>query len=144
LNADRFSVWITSAEVGTLQLREKTLTLATFFGFGFNVLVTYVNPYMQNVGYGGLLGNVGFVYGGLSFLSFLWVVFYLPELKNRSLEELDELFQKKVSVWRFGKYQTSGLGHQITVAEKAHEKGEILEGIESTPDAVSEEVHTKV
>lgn len=56
-------VWITSSEVGTLQLREKTLTLATFFGFCANLLVTYVNPYMQDAGYGNLQGKVGFVYG---------------------------------------------------------------------------------
>lgn len=122
-------VWIVSSEVGTLQLREKTLTLATFFGFGFSLLVTYVNPYMQDAGYGNLQGKVGFVYGGLSFISFLFVVFYLPELKNRSLEELDEMFQAKVSVWRFGGYKATGVGHEITVVEKKHDDMEILDGI---------------
>ncbi|RDW88146.1 MFS general substrate transporter-27 [Coleophoma cylindrospora] len=106
-------VWITTAEVGTLQLREKTITLATFFGFGFGLLITYVNPYMQNAGYGNLQGKVGFVYGGFSFISLLFVIFYLPELKGRSLEELDELFQRKISVWRFGTTATEGVGAEI-------------------------------
>lgn len=110
-------VWITSAEVGTLQLREKTITLATFFGFCASIFITYVSPYIQNAGYGNLQGNIGFVWAGTSFLSLLFVFFYLPELKGRSLEELDEMFQKKVGVFKFKKFQTEGVGAQIRIIE---------------------------
>jgi len=110
-------VWITSAEVGTLQLREKTVTLATFFGFCSAIFITYVSPYIQDAGYGNLQGNIGFVWAGTSFVSLLFALFYLPELKGRSLEELDELFQKKISVFKFGKYQTEGVGAQIRIIE---------------------------
>lgn len=68
---------------------------------------------MQDAGYGNLQGEVGFVYGGFSFISLLFVIFYLPELKGRSLEELDELFQRKISVWKFGKTVTEGVGADI-------------------------------
>lgn len=115
-------VWITSSEVGTLQLREKTLTLATFFGFCANLLVTYVNPYLQDTGYGNLQGKVGFVYGGFSVASALWVIFFLPELKGRSLEEIDELFQRKLSVWHSGSADTQSFRKGIPIIE-----GKILE-----------------
>lgn len=124
------SVWITSSEVATLQLREKTLSLATFCGFVWQIIIIYVNPYLENAGYGNLQGEVGFVYGGLSFLSILFVIFYLPELKNRSLEELDELFQKRVSVFKFGSYKTDGIGSWITTVEHKGTGAEVLDGKE--------------
>ncbi|EHL01872.1 putative High-affinity glucose transporter RGT2 [Glarea lozoyensis 74030] len=112
-------VWITCAEVGTAQLREKTITIATFLGFCSSILVTYVSPYLQNKGYGNLQGNIGFVWGGLSALSLAFVIFYVPELKGRSLEELDDMFQQKVSVFKFGKYRSvQGIGTIITQTEK--------------------------
>jgi hypothetical protein len=43
------SVWIVTAETPTLQLREKTITIATFSGFTIGILVTFINPYMQEV-----------------------------------------------------------------------------------------------
>lgn len=86
---------------------------------------------MQDAGYGNLQGKVGLVYGGFSFLSLLFVIFYLPELKGRSLEELDELFQKKISVWRFGKHVTEGIGRDIREIDDGDfdSKAPVIEGI---------------
>lgn len=86
---------------------------------------------MQDAGYGNLQGKVGFVYGSFSVISAIWVIFMIPELKGRSLEELDELFEKKVSVWRFGSYQTEGLGAQVRQ----------LEGIGKDVDLASKYIH---
>lgn len=38
--------------------------------------------------------------------------FFMPELKGRTLEEIDELFTEKVPAWKFKSYKT-------TVQEKA-------------------------
>ena len=78
------------------------------------MVIGFVNPYIQNKGYGDLGGYVGFVYGSFSLISVIFTVFYVPEMKNRSLEELDELFEKKISVWKFGKHQCAGIGSQLT------------------------------
>lgn len=115
------SVWIVTAETPTLQLREKTITLGTFFGFSVSILVTFINPFMQNAEEGGLEGKVGFVYGGFSVFALVWALFFLPETGRRSLEELDELFRDKVSVWQFSKYETVGYGSQVAKIEN-HEK----------------------
>ncbi|KAL4882168.1 general substrate transporter [Aspergillus karnatakaensis] len=118
-------VWIITAEVATLQLREKTITIATFSGFAVNVLVTYISPFIQDKGHAGLEGKIGFIWGGFSVLAFVWAFFVVPELKGRSLEELDELFENKVSTLNFSKYQSSGYGAQLTVAEEvAHSESE--------------------
>ncbi|WYZ43751.1 hypothetical protein EsH8_VII_000187 [Colletotrichum jinshuiense] len=117
-------VWIVTAEVPTLQLREKTITIATFSGFCVSILVTFINPFMQDSGYGNLQGRVGFVYGSFSIAAALWTFFLYPETGFRSLEELDELFHKKVSVRNFRSYQTSGFGAQLAEVEHGIHYGE--------------------
>ncbi|KAK6423957.1 hypothetical protein LTR81_003344 [Elasticomyces elasticus] len=126
-------VWIVTAETPTLQLREKTITIATFAGFIVGVLVTYINPYMQDAGFGNLQGKVGFVYGSFSVVAAVWVIFMLPELKGRALEELDEMFEKNVSVFQFGTFVTEGWGAQIARAEEnaaAKDHATIVHGVE--------------
>lgn len=116
--------WITMAEAPTAQLREKTIMMATFVSFCMVLLITYVNPYLQDEGYGNLGARIGFVYGGCSFLALGWVALFLPELKGRSLEELDELFQRRVSTWKFKSYRCSGIGSQITKIQDENAGGE--------------------
>lgn len=109
------------------------MTIATFSGYCVGVLVTYINPFMQDAGYGNLQGKVGFVYGSFSIAAMIWVLLFLPELKGRSLEELDELFADKVSVWRFKKHQTQGWGAQMRELEaESHIDGKLqrLDGVD--------------
>ncbi|KAL3475235.1 general substrate transporter [Aspergillus californicus] len=110
-------VWIVTAEVPTLQLREKTITIASFSGFAMNVLVTYISPYIQDAEYANLQGKIGFIWGGFSVIAFFWVFLVVPELKGRSLEELDELFENKVETLKFSKYQSQGYGAELTLVE---------------------------
>jgi MFS transporter, SP family, sugar:H+ symporter len=103
--------------VPTLAVREKTVTVATFSGFSTSVLITFVSPFIQDSGYGNLQGKIAFVWGAGSIIAAVWAVFVLPELKGRTLEELDELFQKHVSVFEFKTYQTTGAGATLAVIE---------------------------
>lgn len=112
-----YSVWIVCAEVPTLAVREKTVTVATFSGFSTSVLITFVSPFIQDTGYGNLQGKIAFVWGAGSIIAATWAFFVLPELKGRTLEELDELFQKRVNVFEFGRYQTTGAGATLAVIE---------------------------
>lgn len=54
----------------------------------------------------------------------------MPELKGRSLEELDELFEKRVNVFRFGSCETFGYGARLTMVEAMTARGEAIEVIE--------------
>jgi SP family sugar:H+ symporter-like MFS transporter len=85
--------------------------------------VTFINPYMQDEGYGNLQGKVGFVYGSFSVLAAIWVAFVLPEMKDRALEELDEMFARGVSTFKFGAFQTEGLGAEIVGIERSEAGG---------------------
>lgn len=111
------SVWIVTAEVPSLYLREKTITIGTFTGFCVSVIVTFVSPYIQDQGYGNLQGRIGFVYGGVSIATVLWGLFVLPETGSRNLEELDELFEKRISVWRFGSYKLASAENNLATTE---------------------------
>lgn len=134
-------VWITGAEAPTTALRERTMTLATFSGFTINLMIQYISPYLQNEGYANLQGKIGFVWGSFAVAAAVWVAFYLPEMSGRSLEELDELFEKRVSVWKLRGFKTDGIGAEVTALESAAAAeivgGKILVGVEVK--AVNEE-----
>ncbi|GAA5978614.1 hypothetical protein JCM11641_002789 [Rhodosporidiobolus odoratus] len=60
------------------------------------------------------------------FVTFLWIIFFLPETEGRTLEELDELFANRVPAWKFKSYVCTGaLGngpsHRITKNEDEKE-----------------------
>ena len=134
-------VWITCAEAPTTALRERTMTIATFGGFVVNLLIQYISPYLQDEGYANLGGKIGFVWGSFALGAAVWVAFFLPEMSKRSLEELDELFEKRVSVWKFRKFRTEGVGAELTALEAGVKTKEDLEmqgakvlvGVEVTP-----------
>lgn len=99
--------------------------------------MTFINPFMQDAP-GNLQGKVGFVYGTFSFISAVWIAFMLPEMKGRSLEELDEIFEKGVSVWKFGSYVGDSYGARLTQVEAAAAV-DVLEGMKpSEPENGSE------
>ncbi|KAM0541014.1 hypothetical protein ACHAPJ_013414, partial [Fusarium lateritium] len=83
--------WVVAAETGTGQLRERTLFLASMGSFLTSVPINFVNPYVQRE----LDGSITFIYGGFSIIASVWVLFMIPETKDRSLEELDEMFQAR-------------------------------------------------
>lgn len=54
-------------------------------------------------------------YGSMSFLSLICGYLFLPELKNRSLEEVDKMFESKLPLRKFGEYHSlSDVGAIIT------------------------------
>lgn len=81
--------------------------------FSTSIVITYVNPFVQNEP-GNLGSKVGMIYGGVSVIAFIFVFLVVPEMKGRSLEELDELFHAKVKPWRSTKFVATGIGAQIT------------------------------
>ncbi len=104
--------WTVSAEISSAPLREKTLAIGAWSGFGVGLAIGFVVPYMQNAEYGNLGGKIAFVWMGFSIVSGIWVYFFVPELKNRSLEEVDYMYAAGVSVRQFGAYDTTELLEQ--------------------------------
>lgn len=93
-------------EVATARLRAKTIAIGIAFQSCWSIMWSFVLPYLFNPDKANLGGKLGFIFGGLSFpcIAFLW--WYQPETRNRSYEELDEMFMKHVPAREFDKYVT--------------------------------------
>nr|WVH01927.1 membrane transporter [Naematelia aurantialba] len=89
--------WTVAAELPSSRLRDKTLTIGAWGGYGVGLIITFVNPYMQDAQYGNLGGGVGFIYGAISVASIVFVYFFLPELKGVTLETVDAMFDAGIS-----------------------------------------------
>jgi hypothetical protein len=47
----------------------------------------------------------GYIWAGSNFICVLFFFFFMPEMKGRSLEELDEIFEAKVPAMKFKQYE---------------------------------------
>lgn len=101
-------------ETATSRLKEKTNNLATSISVLTTFVVSFTLPYLLNPPYAALGAKVGFIYGALSALSVVVAWAIIPEMKDRSLEEVDEMFEKKVPLREFKDYKSKGLGGKIT------------------------------
>ncbi|KAM0752486.1 general substrate transporter [Meredithblackwellia eburnea MCA 4105] len=93
--------WAAPAELPSASMRETTMALATFSGYGVNLIVQFVSPYIQS-NPGNLSGRIGYIWASFSILAIVYCFFFLPETKGRTLEELDILFNAKVPTLKFG------------------------------------------
>ncbi|KAI0016604.1 general substrate transporter [Xylariomycetidae sp. FL0641] len=100
--------YVIGAEIGTAALREKTMALTTSISIFAAFIVAFSIPYiLDDIG-----ANIGWVFGGMATLATIYTYFCVPETKNRSLEELDELFEKRVSARKFASTETTGAGRK--------------------------------
>ncbi|KAI5459681.1 putative maltose permease [Mariannaea sp. PMI_226] len=107
-------------EVATSRLRIKTIAIGLAVANSIGVMWSFVLPYMFNPDKANLGGKVGFIFGGLCFPCIIFLWFYQPETMNRSYEELDEMFMKKVPARHFKTYRTEA-EERNQVARRAKE-----------------------
>jgi hypothetical protein len=69
-------------------------------------VTSFTVPYLINEKYADLGGRVGYIYGTLSFVMVVATYFYIPELKGRTLEEVDQLFTSGESLRKYGQLHT--------------------------------------
>ena len=100
------TAYVVLTETATARLRVKTIAIGLAVANSLGVMWSFVLPYIFNPDHANLGGKLGFIYGGLCFpcLAFIW--WYQPETKNRSYEELDEMFSKKIPARHFKDYKT--------------------------------------
>ncbi|KAJ9498535.1 hypothetical protein H2202_005720 [Exophiala xenobiotica] len=113
--------WLIGSEIGGIQMRKKLMGLGVAVDVFAAFLVTFFTPYLQNGPHIQLGAKVGYIFMGLAALSFIFFILFIPELKGRSLEEVDELFERKLWAWQFSKAQTHGIGNQIAAMEDGSE-----------------------
>ncbi len=80
------------AEVPSNGLRSKTISIATTLDWTAAMFITCGSPYLISPQYANIGTKMGFIFGGCMILSTVWAYFDLPETKDRTLEEIDEMF----------------------------------------------------
>ncbi|KAH8880557.1 MFS transporter [Thozetella sp. PMI_491] len=115
------ATWPVTAEVVSSRLRVHTLSLATGIDYIFAWLTAFCSPYFINPTALNWGPRYCWIWAGSNALTFAFFYFLLPEMRGRSLEEIDEMFENRVSVRDFPKYecQISRQAHQLVVERAA-------------------------
>ncbi|KAH8888986.1 general substrate transporter [Thozetella sp. PMI_491] len=93
--------FVVVAEAAASRVKEKTNLLACAISVLFAFITSFTIPYLMNANYAGLGGKIGFIYGSINVLMVIATYFYIPELKGRSLEEVDQLFASGAPLRKF-------------------------------------------
>ncbi|KAH8601835.1 general substrate transporter [Bisporella sp. PMI_857] len=94
-------------ECSATKVRSKTIAIATAVQALFAIVMTVAIPYMINPDEANMRGKLGFFFGGLSAICFVWAWFRIPETKNRTYEELDIMFERGLKTREFKKYEVT-------------------------------------
>lgn len=108
--------WISGGELPSQRLRSYTFGLATSIGFFAAWLGTFTAPYFINPESLNWGPKYGYVWVGPCWIGAIWVYFFLPEVKDRTLEEIDEMFEARLPARKFRKHVCIGRAGRI--AEK--------------------------
>lgn len=107
--------YIIFAEVGSGKLRSKTVGIGICANQILGTVANVVIPYLVNPDEADLKGKVGFIFGGLGLIGCVWTWFGIPETKQRTVDELDALFEARVPAHKFSETSLESLRrHDIT------------------------------
>ncbi|KAF4435569.1 myo-inositol transport ITR1 [Fusarium acutatum] len=84
--------WVVPSEVYPTYLRSYGMTTSDALLFLASFVVTYNFTAMQNA-----MGRTGLAlgfYGGIAFIGEIYQIFFMPETKNKTLEEIDVVFSR--------------------------------------------------
>ncbi|CAG8281982.1 unnamed protein product [Penicillium salamii] len=109
--------WVLTAEVPSTQVKEKTVSLSGMGAYLTGLVIVFVNPFTQDQ----IGGRVAFIYGALSVLSCVFTWVFVPEVKQRSLEQIDEMFLDKVPTRAF-KSHVCQMPGDITMVKREGEE----------------------
>lgn len=112
------------AETSSVRLRSLSVSLARVTYQIVNVVSQVLEPYFMNPTAWNASGKTGFFWGGTALLTFIWAYFRLPEGKDRTYEELDIIFARKVSARKFSSevVDAYATAHSIGVPDVSPEK----------------------
>ncbi|KAJ5058521.1 general substrate transporter [Bipolaris maydis] len=103
--------WLAGGEIPSQRLRSYTFGVASAVAFAAAWLTTFTAPYFINPESLNWGPEYGWIWGPSCFITVLWIYFYLPEIKDRTLEEVDEMFEARLPARKFRKYVC--VGHYV-------------------------------
>ncbi|KAG9237514.1 general substrate transporter [Amylocarpus encephaloides] len=96
--------WLTGGEIPSQRLRSYTFGLSAAIGFFMAWLTQFTAPYFINPSALNWGPRYGFIWFPSSIITAIWVFLFLPEVKGRKLEEVNEMFEAKLPARKFEKY----------------------------------------
>ncbi len=94
--------WVSGGELPSQRLRSYTFGLAAAIGFFGAWLTTFTAPYFINPESLNWGPRYGYIWFPSCVVAALWVYFFLPEVKGRTLEEIDEMVRIIYLLMSFG------------------------------------------
>ncbi|RDW80047.1 hypothetical protein BP6252_04685 [Coleophoma cylindrospora] len=99
--------WPIAAELSSYRLRAKTLSIAVIAQTFTTWLTVFVVPYMYNVDAGNLGARTGFIFMGLAVFLLVGAWYLVPDTSSLTTEEIDLLYEDKVSPRHFQRHVKS-------------------------------------
>ncbi|KAI1410538.1 general substrate transporter [Hypoxylon sp. FL1857] len=115
--------YVVLGETASARVKEKTSLLACCISILTTFVTSFTLPYLLNPPYAALGGKVGFIYGSICFAFVVVTFFFIPELKGRSLEEVDQLFAMGIPLWKFKGTKTVPVEELAVEADKTDDIG---------------------
>ncbi|KAJ4391827.1 hypothetical protein N0V93_005447 [Gnomoniopsis smithogilvyi] len=95
------------SEIPTTKLRSYTMSYTIAWAQTTAVITTIVVPQLTAADGAGLGAKMYLVFAGCMVGVITFVYFLLPETRNRTFAEIDELYDAKIPMWRWAEYETS-------------------------------------
>jgi MFS transporter, SP family, sugar:H+ symporter len=103
------TAWVSAGEIPSTRLRSYTLGLGAGVGFFVGWLVSFTAPYFINPADLNWGPKYGYIWFGTNLVNMIFVLIFLPETKDRTLEEIDEMFYNKLPARKFRTYECVGV-----------------------------------
>ncbi|KAJ6014955.1 Maltose permease [Penicillium herquei] len=100
--------WVSGGELPSQRLRSYTFGVAAAIGFLGAWLTTFTAPYFINVAELNWGPKYGYIWFPSCLIAATFIYFFLPEVKGRTLEEIDEMFEQRVPARKFSSYKCVG------------------------------------
>ncbi|KAK5138479.1 hypothetical protein LTR08_000065 [Meristemomyces frigidus] len=100
--------WVSGGELPSQRLRSYTFGLAASVGFFGAWLASFTAPYFINPAALNWGPKYGYIWVPSCLIAVVFVYFCLPEVKGRTLEEIDEMFEQRLPARQFRKYVCTG------------------------------------
>lgn len=107
--------YLIASEIGTGSLREKTMAFASTVNVVAAWLVAFTVPYLLDA----IGARTCYIYSFFAIGATVYAYYFVPEIKDRSLEELDELFDNHVPAKKFAETKTHGAALRVAELENA-------------------------
>ncbi|KAJ4169014.1 hypothetical protein NW754_010946 [Fusarium falciforme] len=92
-------------QTSSMQVRALTQGLVGVLSQGLSAIMNAILPILYNPDSGNMGGKLGFVYTGLCLIAVVLAWLFLPELKGRSVVEVDRMFEMRLSTRNFAKFK---------------------------------------